>query len=63
LRLADRFRSVLIPRRRAGRKSKAHVTAAYQDWKAGVHLVKKQPDSVEALVAMGTFRRADLWVA
>ena len=40
IRLADRFRSVLIPRRRAGRKSKAAVTTAYQDWKAGVQGVE-----------------------
>ena len=40
IRLCDRFRSALIPRRRAGRKSKARVTAAYQDWKAGVRGVE-----------------------
>ena len=40
IRLVDRFRSVLIPRRPAGRKSKAKVTAAYQDWKARVQGVE-----------------------
>jgi len=30
------FRAGVVPRRRAGRRPKAQVTAAYQDWKAGM---------------------------
>jgi hypothetical protein len=36
LRLVSVFRTGLVPRRRAGRRPKPQVTAAYFDWKAGM---------------------------
>ncbi len=36
LRLVSAFQSALVPRRRAGRRPKPQVTAAYLDWKAGM---------------------------
>jgi hypothetical protein len=36
LRLVSVFRAGLVPRRRAGRRPKPQVTAAYLDWKAGM---------------------------
>jgi hypothetical protein len=36
LRLVTAFRAAIVPRRRAGRRAKPQVTAAYHDWKAGV---------------------------
>jgi hypothetical protein len=36
LRLVSAFRAGMVPRRRAGRRPKPQVTAAYLDWKAGM---------------------------
>jgi hypothetical protein len=36
LKLVNAFRAELVPRRRAGRRPKPHVTAAYLNWKAGM---------------------------
>jgi hypothetical protein len=36
LRLVSAFRAGIVPRRRAGRRPKPQVTAAYLDWKAGM---------------------------
>jgi hypothetical protein len=36
LRLASAFRAGVVPRRRAGRRPKPQVTAAFLDWKAGM---------------------------
>ena len=36
LRLVSVFRTGVVPRRRAGRRPKPQVTAAYLDWKAGM---------------------------
>jgi hypothetical protein len=40
LRLVSVFRAGMVPRRRAGRRPKPHVTAAYLDWKAGTRGVE-----------------------
>jgi len=36
LKLVSLFRAGMVPRRRAGRRPKPQVTAAYLDWKAGM---------------------------
>jgi len=36
IRLANAFRSAVVPRRKPGRRPKATITAAYLDWKAGL---------------------------
>jgi len=36
LKLVSLFRAGVVPRRRAGRRPKPQITAAYQDWKAGM---------------------------
>jgi hypothetical protein len=36
IRLANAFRSAVVPRRRPGRRPKATITAAYLDWKVGM---------------------------
>jgi hypothetical protein len=36
LRLVSVFRAAVVPKRRAGRRPKPQVTAAYLDWKAGM---------------------------
>ena len=36
LKLLSAFRAVVVPRRRAGRRPKPQVTAAYLDWKTGM---------------------------
>jgi hypothetical protein len=36
IRLARAFRSAVVPKRKPGRRRKAHVTAALADWKTGI---------------------------
>jgi hypothetical protein len=36
IRVARAFHSAVVPKRKPGRRPKAHVTAAYLDWKAGM---------------------------
>jgi hypothetical protein len=36
IRVASAFRSAVVPKRKPGRRRKAHVTAALADWKAGI---------------------------
>lgn len=38
--LVSAFRAGVVPRRKAGRRPKPHVTAAYLDWKAGMRGVQ-----------------------
>ena len=57
IRVARVFRSAILPKRKPGRRPKAQVTAAYQDWKAGVRGVALFRKHIPGWEKHGEWRR------
>jgi hypothetical protein len=57
LRIAAAFRRVLLPPNRPGRRPRASITSAYEDFKRGVHGPKLYRKHIPGFDAMGHWRR------